>query len=109
MANPKNEACVLEKVEGKPYLKSGWMKEDDIKLRNQLIECYHVGMGFMLIKRGVFERITPPFFMDSHFIQNDLERFGGEDVVFCYKVRKAGFQIWVDPRVRCGHAKTIVI
>jgi hypothetical protein len=54
------------------------------------------GVGAVLIRREVFEAIEPPWF--------DLkENAYGSDMYFFTKVGEKKFQVWVDPRVRCGH------
>jgi hypothetical protein len=54
------------------------------------------GLGCVLIRREVFEAIEPPWF--------DLkEGFYGSDMYFYTKVRDQRIQVWVEPRVRCGH------
>lgn len=54
------------------------------------------GLGCVLIRREVFEKIEYPYF--------DLKENGyGSDMYFYTKVRDAGFEVWVDPRMRCGH------
>jgi len=65
------------------------------------VEAEWVGMGFMLIKRGVLEMIEPPWFqttvVDGQFVT--------EDIYFCMMARKAGFKIYVDPEVTVRHLK----
>ena len=58
------------------------------------------GLGCVLIAREVFERIEKPWF--------DLKEYGyGSDMYFYTKVRDAGFEVWVDPTVRCGQMDTV--
>lgn len=53
-----------------------------------------IGLGFVLIKRRVFEKIDYPWFRFDIF---------SEDYYFCEKVRKAGFKIAVDTGVVVKH------
>jgi len=58
---------------------------------------YHVhgiGLGFVLIKRKVFERLDFPWFKFGRF---------SEDYLFCEQARKAGFKITVDTGVVVKH------
>jgi hypothetical protein len=54
----------------------------------------YVGMGVMMTKREVFEKVEAPWFaipystVGNHYI--------GEDVFFCKKAREAGFEVLVD-------------
>jgi hypothetical protein len=53
------------------------------------------GLGCVLIRREVFERVPKPWF--------DLkENYYGSDMYFWTKVRDAGFDVWVNPAVQCG-------
>jgi len=70
--------------------------------KDTLVECDAVGFGAVLIKRKVIDAIKEPRFMG-------LEGCG-EDITFCWKAKKAGFQVWMDTRVKLGHlgAPTII-
>ena len=54
----------------------------------------YVGMGVMMVKREVFEKLDAPWFaipystVGNHYI--------GEDVYFCRKAKEAGFEVLVD-------------
>ena len=65
--------------------------------RTDLIECDGVGAGCLLIHRRVFEAIKDPWF------EYPEGKLSGEDFDFCRKAQTAGFRIFVDPGVLCGH------
>ena len=65
--------------------------------REDLIECDGVGGGCLLIHRRVFDAIEKPYF------KCNPDTFIGEDFYFCRKVREAGFKIYLDPSILCGH------
>ena len=70
----------------------------------------YIGFGWVLVKKGVFERLPYPWFAPKRMkIGEDLEDMCSEDVAFCLDARDAGMDIWVDPRVKVGHEKIIVI
>jgi hypothetical protein len=54
----------------------------------------YIGMGVMMVKREVFEKVEAPWFaipystIGNHYI--------GEDVFFCKKAREAGYEVLVD-------------
>jgi GT2 family glycosyltransferase len=54
-----------------------------------------------LIKREVFEKVPQPWFAP------DIDL--GEDLAFCKRANKAGFQIWCDTNLICGHYANDVI
>jgi GT2 family glycosyltransferase len=74
-----------------------------------LIEVAYTGMGFMLVKRGVFEKLEYPWFRPLEKKIGDMVDFTMEDVAFCLRAREAGFKILIDPAVRVGHEKKIVL
>ncbi len=68
------------------------------------------GMGWMLVRKGVFERIPSPWFGKD----DRVESFGvcdmsGEDAVFCRKLHTLGIDCMLDTRVRVGHEKRVVL
>ena len=59
------------------------------------------GLGCVLIERQVFETLKEPWF--------DLgEGKYGSDMYFYRHVRDAGFEVWVDPQVRCDQIEYAV-
>jgi hypothetical protein len=74
-----------------------------------LIEVAYTGMGFMLVKKGVFEKLEYPWFRPIEKKIGDMVDFTMEDVAFCLRAREAGFKILVDPEARVGHEKRIVL
>jgi len=81
----------------------------DLEGRNELFEVNYTGFGFMLIKKGVFESLTYPWFRPIDQKIGDMVDFTTEDVAFCLMAREKGHQIWVDPKIRVGHEKTVVL
>ncbi len=73
------------------------------------MEVEYNGMGFMLIKKGVFEKVEYPWFCQLKKQIGDLEDYCSEDVAFCHLARKAGFQIFIDPQLIVGHEKMRVL
>jgi hypothetical protein len=81
----------------------------DINGKEDLIEVSYTGMGFMLMKKGVFENMEYPWFRPIEKQIGDAIDFTMEDVAFCLKAAEAGFKVFVDPAVRVGHEKKIVL
>ena len=65
------------------------------------------GMGWMLVKKGVFEKISYPWF--GPIQTNDGIGYHGEDTSFQIRAKVAGFDSWVDSSVIVGHEKSIVL
>ncbi|GEM_PF-618086 len=73
-----------------------------------LVECDVVGMGAALISREVLEAIAPPWF-EYEVYQKTGERTVTEDVPFCRKAKQAGFKIYTDLGLECGHITAITV
>lgn len=103
--NPDHKPVIYDVIEGKdpmtkqPYYINKFAMNYP---RNTLVECDAVGFGAVLIKRKVIEAMKTPRFMGMMGC--------GEDITFCYKAKKLGFQVWMDTRIKLGHlgAPTIV-
>lgn len=86
---------------------------DEVVKRSKLIPVDYCGMGFILIKKGVFEKIKYPwFFRETKVIEKNelkIEDMHSEDVSFCLNAADEGFKIYIDPSVVVGHRKPIII
>lgn len=69
----------------------------------------YVGMGFMLVKNGVFESFSYPWFRPFNVDIGAVSDFTTEDVFFCLEAQAKGFKVLVDPLVKVGHEKNIII
>ena len=71
----------------------------------------YTGFGWVLIKKGVFERLEYPWFAPKMqvFDSGNVQDMCGEDVSFCLDAKKEGMVTWCDPRIRVGHEKMRVI
>jgi len=81
--------------------------------KNPVIEVAYCGMGFMLVKRGVFEGLGclpfEPVPMEVKIGDRAIRGFSAEDTAFCLKARAAGFRVFVDTGVVLGHEKLTTI
>jgi hypothetical protein len=66
-------------------------------------------MGFMLVKKGVFEKLEYPWFKPIEKQIGTMVDFTMEDVAFCLRAKEKGFQIFIDPKIRPGHVKQITL
>jgi len=79
--------------------------------KNNLFKVAYIGMGFVYIRRAVFEAMDKKFgdhiYFDFGWYESDKYKKGdkmiGEDVFFCMRAKECGFDIWVNPFVKIGH------
>lgn len=84
-----------------------FIKPEDIENIMKPFEVSYTGFGFLLIRKGVFEKIGYPWFEPTYVKIKDAEDFSMEDVTFCLKCKKNKIPVHVHPLVRLGHNKTI--
>ncbi len=60
--------------------------------------------GMLLVKMEVFDNLEWPYWRNKYF-QDGIKT--GADLYFFEKVKAAGYDIWVDPKVKCGHFKMV--
>lgn len=70
-----------------------------------LFKCSGMGTGFLLIKTPVFDKLKKPYFVA---FEDPSGEHHTEDIEFCHKARKAGFDIWASPTISLGHVGTKV-
>jgi hypothetical protein len=103
--NPDHKPVIYDVIEGfDPVTKKDYYvnKFSMNYPRNSLVQCDAVGFGAVLIKRKVIEAMKTPRFMGMMGC--------GEDITFCYKAKKLGFEVWMDTRIKLGHlgAPTVI-
>lgn len=104
--------ATVEKWDEKFFLKNGYfpfLTQKDIEGYKDLMEVDYTGLGFMLIKKGVFEAIKYPWFRPIFYEIGAAYDFSSEDVSFCKLAKEKGFNIYIDPQIRVGHEKRIVL
>jgi hypothetical protein len=104
---------VVEKMDNKYFLSNGFfqfLRVKDFDLKKNSFLADYIGFGWVLIKQGVFEKLPYPWFAPRKMkISDTISEMTSEDVGFCLDARAAGFELWVNPKVRVGHEKTISI
>jgi hypothetical protein len=85
-----------------------FMTLDDVKGKEGLIDVAYTGMGFMLVKKGVFEKLEYSWFKPLEKQIGDMVDITMEDVAFCLRIREKGIHVLIDPMVRVGHEKVKV-
>lgn len=82
---------------------------EDIYNTEELIEVVFNGFGFVLMKKGVLEKIPYPWFKPTSVNIGGINHLMGEDVAICRELKEQGVSIYVDPLCVVGHEKTFMI
>lgn len=86
-----------------------FLTENDIKDHKGLMEVDYTGFGFMLIKRHVHEALEYPWFRPLWYEVGQCKDFTSEDSGICRQIQKAGYKVYVDPKIRVGHEKEVIL
>jgi hypothetical protein len=93
--------------------RGGMMPEQMLLQAKEPFKVAGAGFGFIAVKSGVFENMPRPWFGPVSIPNTDDNKdiapefiLIGEDLSWCTKAIKSGFEIWVDPSVRVTHQKT---
>jgi hypothetical protein len=112
-----NQSTVVESMNDQELYEKGsnrYETVEDMSRRTEPFKVDYCGFGWILIKKGVYEKIPYPWFV-PRVIQLQkpdgtiLEDVCSEDISMCEDFRKYGFDIWVHPKVRVGHQKMIIL
>lgn len=85
-----------------------FLTPEDIKDKKGLMEVAYTGFGFILVKKGVFESMTYPWFKPIEKRIGNMVDFTMEDTSFCLRAKENGFKIHIDPQIVVGHEKKVV-
>jgi hypothetical protein len=74
-----------------------------------LVSADFVGFHWMLVRKGVFEKMTYPWFSPVTKKINENIYFPSEDIGWCMKAKELGFEILIDTDCKIGHEKQLVM
>ncbi len=75
-------------------------------LPNNLFKAKACCNGVMLVKTGVFENLEKPYW-ETLSSGDKTSKTLGADLYFFKKVLEAGYDLWIDPKVKCEHYRTV--
>ena len=73
-------------------------------LPDNLFKATKIGFGCVLVKMEVFDKMEWPYWK-FEYQKGDV--IYGEDIYFGYKAIKTGYDLWIDPKVKCEHNRTV--
>lgn len=79
-------------------------KWEDQNLPTELTKVGGIGFGCVLIKCDVLFEVAAKF--GTWF--EPINGFG-EDLAFCWRARECGYDIYLDPSVKCGHVGHMIV
>jgi hypothetical protein len=95
--------------EDEPHGSDGSANSQSRTRNPQLLSVAYCGMGFMLVKYGVFEGMEYPWFRPMQKRIGDMVDFTMEDVGFCLRAREMGYRVLADLGVKVRHEKCRVL
>jgi hypothetical protein len=108
MTGNKNYFTCIEKINIVDALETGHCKYlHRSEITNEIKEVDMGAMGFMKVNKGVFEKISYPwFYQDGLDIEYGLI---SPDIIFFNKAKEHGFKVWVNQNIIVGHEKKIIL
>jgi GT2 family glycosyltransferase len=89
---------------------------EQVKAMTEPVKVHGVGFGFLAVKQGIFEQLSRPWFQSVEVTMTDSETGSewtfpimGEDISWCERVGRLGYDIWLDPTVRVTHHKMMTL
>ena len=102
--NPDHKPVIYETKEGfdeTSRTRFGFTKFVENYPKDALVECDAVGFGAVLIRTEVFRKVPQPWFFGMAQT--------GEDITLCVKAKKAGFNVFMDTRIKLGHLSDPIV
>ena len=108
--------ATVEKWDDDFFVKNGsyqFMTPEIMSKKKGLVSVAYTGLGWMLVKKGVFESLQYPWFQpiwkEYNYQGQHIKEFASEDVSFCHMIKEKGYDIWVDPEIVVGHEKMMTL
>jgi hypothetical protein len=79
---------------------------DDWDEDSGLIEVDATGGGCLMFDMDIFRNMPSPWFKTKVQPEGGVI---GEDIGFCQDLKNAGYRIFVDPTIECGHLTTMIV
>jgi hypothetical protein len=106
----KDVVCGMVPISLDGTINVGWnmyggiVRAKPVAFQKDLSKVDYTGWAYVLVKKGVFEKLEYPYF--SPWVKETVDGIRipvSEDHAFCKKLRDGGFKIYVDKRVKAKH------
>lgn len=104
--------ATVKKWDEEYFLKNSsfeFLTKEDVRKSDTPFVADYTGFGFILIKKGVFEKLEYPWFRPIFFDFGEVRDFCMEDVGFCLHAKSNGFKVWINPQTIVKHEKKILL
>jgi hypothetical protein len=105
---------LVETMDDADFLRDGhykFLNREDLAAKGETpFPVAYAGMGFILMKAGVLEKLKYPYFAPRILdfgTDGRIVELASEDVSLCINLKEAGISIMVDPTVRVPHLKLV--
>ena len=103
---------VVEKLDFDHLADTGVFKfinRAEMLTKKEVFKASYTGFGFVAIKHGVIETLEYPWFQPRWVTNEKFHDFCAEDVGFCWAAQELGHEIWIDPSIKVGHEKNVIL
>ena len=76
---------------------------------NELVEVDATGTGCLMFEMSVFRNMPQPWFKFRDHPDKDVGGIIGEDIGFCWDLKRAGYKIFVDTSIPSDHLTTMAV
>lgn len=113
MADGVHSTCV-EHWDEEFFKKNGtfqFLTMEDCQSRQGLFPSFYIGFGWLCVRQGVQEKFEYPFFKPIfHELDGGIYDFSSEDASWFFELYHTHkIKLWVDPTIRVGHEKMVVL
>lgn len=92
------------------FLKGGRVRLDQLTSMDSVTEIDYAGLGFLMVKKGVFESMEYPWFNKVYVNSKDGKiMYAGNDFSFCLRAKTLGWKVYLHTDVILGHQKNYVL
>ena len=107
--------ATVEHMDDKFYSSNGFyefLNDESLENKPNIFKVDYTGFGWILIKKGIFEKLKYPWFRPiwkKYGKNEEIEEFTSEDVGICNTLKQKGVDIYVNKNIKVGHEKSWIL